>query len=144
MNGTAMRMAGMGNIARDATRAAAVAIPLAAVGLAAWDPARHGGPPLCPWRALTGVACPGCGMTRAAGALLRGRWSEALHLHPLVLVVAAQVLVGWVIAMRVIRRGTERRRRPPDWVTPVVLGANAIVFVAVWGLRWADGSLPTG
>ena len=74
----------------------------------------------------------------------RGRWSEALQLHPLVVLVAFQAAAGWLFAMVVLRRPPEVRRRPPDWVIPVLLGANAIALLAVWGLRWMDGSLPTG
>jgi hypothetical protein len=114
-------------------------LPLAAAGMALWDPARHGGPPLCPWRALTGVACPGCGITRAAGALLRGRWDDAVHLHPLVLPVVVQLALVWILALA----GTRLRRQPPAWVTPALLAVNGAVFVAVWGLRLGAGSLPT-
>ena len=37
----------------------------------------------CPLRWLTGLACPGCGMTRALAALLRLNFSAALRMHPL-------------------------------------------------------------
>lgn len=38
----------------------------------------------CPTRYLTGVCCPGCGMTRATLHLLRGDIGGAVHYHPLV------------------------------------------------------------
>lgn len=38
----------------------------------------------CPLHFLTGVNCPGCGMTRACTALLRLQFAEAWHYHPLV------------------------------------------------------------
>jgi hypothetical protein len=125
-----------------AWRAAAVGLPIAAVGVAMWDPARHGGPPLCPWRAVTGVACPGCGLTRAMGALLRGRADEALHLHPLVVVLGLQLALVWAIALRATRPASTSLREPPRWVMPGLFALNAVVFVAVWGLRLAAGSLP--
>ena len=37
---------------------------------------------LCPVAALTGFPCPGCGMTRAVSAILRGDFSAAWKLHP--------------------------------------------------------------
>jgi len=36
----------------------------------------------CPFIALTGLPCPGCGMTRAMDALLHGDWSRAVAFHP--------------------------------------------------------------
>jgi hypothetical protein len=124
------------------SRVLAWGTPLAALGLAAWDPARNGGPPLCPWRAITGTACPGCGLTRACGAFLRGRWDEAVQLHPLVWVVAVQVAVVWALVVASRRFGRLGRREPPAWVMPAVVTANALVFLGVWGVRLAAGTLP--
>ncbi|HCN78195.1 MAG TPA: hypothetical protein DIT13_13495 [Verrucomicrobiales bacterium] len=36
----------------------------------------------CVFADVTGLPCPGCGMTRAASALLRGEWAEAWRFHP--------------------------------------------------------------
>ena len=48
---------------------------------------------LCVFRAATGLPCPGCGLTHAALALLRGEIVESLHCHallvPYVLTIAA-------------------------------------------------------
>ena len=38
----------------------------------------------CPIHFLTGVSCPGCGMTRAVISVLRLHFAEAYHYHPLV------------------------------------------------------------
>jgi hypothetical protein len=45
------------------------------------------GAPCCPTAGLWGVPCPGCGITRATLALLRGEVHAALVLHPLVFAV---------------------------------------------------------
>jgi hypothetical protein len=37
---------------------------------------------LCPLRAVTGIPCPSCGLTRAMAHLERGHWAEALKFHP--------------------------------------------------------------
>lgn len=58
----------------------AAQIGLVAAGLPGWP---------CPILAATGVPCPGCGLTHACVALLRGDWRAAL-LHP----VAPLVLIG--------------------------------------------------
>lgn len=39
--------------------------------------------PPCPFHALTGFDCPGCGSTRALRALLHGRWMEAIGFNAL-------------------------------------------------------------
>ncbi|MBQ9887502.1 MAG: DUF2752 domain-containing protein [Lachnospiraceae bacterium] len=37
----------------------------------------------CPIKRVTGLSCPGCGMTRAWLSLLHGSVHEAFHYHPL-------------------------------------------------------------
>jgi hypothetical protein len=37
----------------------------------------------CPIKYVTGISCPGCGMSRAMGALLRLDFSAAAYYHPL-------------------------------------------------------------
>lgn len=44
-------------------------------------------PSVCPFYNLTGLPCPGCGLTRAFVCLGHGRFGEALHWHPL----------GWLV-----------------------------------------------
>ena len=41
----------------------------------------------CPIRRLTGVSCPGCGMTRALFALFRGDPADAAYCHPMIFAV---------------------------------------------------------
>lgn len=38
--------------------------------------------PACPMIFLTGLPCPGCGMTRAAMLFLEGRFLQAWEMHP--------------------------------------------------------------
>lgn len=40
-------------------------------------------PSICPFYNLTGLPCPGCGLTRAFVCLGHGQWREAWHWHPL-------------------------------------------------------------
>lgn len=119
------------------TLALLVGAPLAAVALAAWDPDRTGGPPLCPLRACTGIACPGCGLTRATGALLRGRVGDALHIHPFALALVAQVALLWVLACTAA--GRRVLSRTPASLTVVVLVANAVALLVLWGTRLSTG-----
>jgi hypothetical protein len=93
------------------------------------------GPPLCPIRRCTGHACPGCGMTRALGALVRGDVELALRYHPLVVLVGAQLLALWAIA--VAGRWSPRITR----ALPVPIAVTSVALVAVWALRWRLGLL---
>ncbi len=84
------------------------------------------GPVICPFRLLTGLPCPGCGLTRSWVHLVHGGWQESLLAHPFgaVAVVLLVALVVAVVAARVRGRQapdlTALVRRP--WLR-VVLGA---------------------
>ena len=53
--------------------------------------------PVCQFHRLTGLNCPGCGMTRAAYALLHGEFLTALHDNALFVFALATLAVrgGW-------------------------------------------------
>jgi hypothetical protein len=60
--------------------------------------------PLCLFKALTGLECPGCGMTRAFLLIGHGRLGEAFAMHPAglpaFLIVAGLAVAGIVRAVR--------------------------------------------
>lgn len=62
------------------------------------DPTEGGLFPPCPWRAVTGLLCPGCGVLRGTHALLHGHIGEAWRLNQLWLVVAPWLGAGFVWA----------------------------------------------
>lgn len=47
----------------------------------------------CAWKNVTGLPCPGCGMTRSALALFRGQWQESLRHNA----VTWAILLFWLI-----------------------------------------------
>ncbi|HVK71897.1 MAG TPA: DUF2752 domain-containing protein [Kofleriaceae bacterium] len=87
-------------------------LAVGAAGPPSWRAAVADGGPGCPLRALTGVACPCCGMTRATLALGAGEVDHALALHPL----APLVLLGTLVACALVATGRadvlSRGRRP--------------------------------
>src|SRR6476469_10699752 len=85
--------------------AAGAAAALGAALVISPDRVEHG-PVVCPFRRLTGLPCPGCGLTRSWVYLAHGRWSDSWHAHPFgaVAMVAAVVLVVWVLAAVTGRR----------------------------------------
>ena len=54
------------------------------------------GPILCPFRLLTGYPCPGCGGTRAMGAICLGQFDKAWSLNPITFAVCL-VLIVWAL-----------------------------------------------
>lgn len=85
-------------------RLAMVVLALIAAGIAAlvfsFNPTTHNFYPVCQFHRLTGLNCPGCGMTRALYALLHGDVVTALHDNAL-LVISMVVVPArgvWVAA----------------------------------------------
>jgi hypothetical protein len=98
--------------------------------------------PLCPTAALLGVPCPGCGLTRATLALLHGELGQALHLHPLVLVLSPIFIWAVTSAALGYVRGPRPNANPNPkpwlasrWVTAFALGLLSATL-GVWGARF--------
>ena len=71
--------------------AAGAQVALVLAGLPGW---------LCPMKAATGIPCPGCGLTRATVALLRGDLSASLRTHAYApLIVLALLLTGLTLLL---------------------------------------------
>jgi hypothetical protein len=65
--------------------------------VAANDPNRTGAAfPACPFHAMTGLWCPGCGMTRATHALLHGDLAAAISANVFLPVFAVLIVAGWL------------------------------------------------
>lgn len=81
--------------------------------------------PACPWRSVTGVACPSCGATRAASALLLGEVGRAWSINPL----ATLLMLGWPVACGAwwwMRRAGMRVG------APIIAGTLAALVLANW------------
>lgn len=106
-------------------------VPLLAVVVALWS-----GLASCPNRALTGVPCPGCGLTRATFALLSGDLVEALHWHPLVfllLPLAGFLSVRSMLAGAGLIAANAWQVKVPNWV----FIAFSVLVIGVWVARLA-------
>ena len=116
-----------------------LAAPLAVVGLLALAPAIEDGPTLCPFAICTGMACPGCGMTRAAAQLLRGDFGAAMTFHPLAPLIALQLVAVsvWYLLHRAGRANPVSNR-----VLNVMLIATSLALLGVWLARILSGTLP--
>lgn len=113
--------------------------PVPVVALLAIVPAIEDGPTVCAFALGTGMACPGCGMTRAAAWMLRGDFATAISLHPLVPAIGLLAAIGWVWFLL---RKTGRVRPMSNRTLNVVLIATLAALMAVWIARLATGTLP--
>jgi hypothetical protein len=89
----------------------------------------------CGFKFLFGAPCPGCGMTRACLALLRGDLGESWRLHPLAIPLV--LACGAALALAVHEGVTGRytfRRLAGRWATTAAF-AFLLAFAAVWVLR---------
>lgn len=86
--------------------------------------------PACPFHAVTGLWCPGCGGLRMVHALLHGRLGEAAH-DNVVLLAASPVLVALLIAWSVTTlRGGRFRLRLTMPVAVALFALTLTWFVA--------------
>ncbi len=85
------------------------------------------GPVICPFRRLTGLPCPGCGLTRSWVYLAHGWWRESWAAHPFgaVAVLAVLALCVAVVVARV-------RRVPPPGLDALVRRPAVAAVVAAW------------
>ena len=112
------------------------AIAAAAVYVAANDPMGPGVHfPACPLYQATGLWCPGCGLTRAAHALLNGRIGAAFGYNLLFPLFFGAFAFGWLAWLR---RSLGRAvivpvAKLPPW-TAYALGAFVLAFAVVRNL----------
>ncbi|ROO84005.1 uncharacterized protein DUF2752 [Actinocorallia herbida] len=131
-------------------RGRAVAVPLAllAVGAAAVayvgavDPNEAGHYPVCPFLALTGLACPGCGGLRMTHALVHGRIAEAVGLNALAFALIPVTAYLWVLWTVASVRGTPVRTGLGNrWAIFALTGA-ILVFWVVRNLPFGQALAP--
>ena len=96
---------------------------------------------LCPFRLITHLPCPGCGMTRALLALFHGDLHSALTIHPLS-PFAAALLSGWWVNNLLLALGRPKAVNVPDAVTRLWWVALMIALV-LWIARLAGHLGPT-
>lgn len=103
--------------------------------VAAVDPNAAGHYPTCPFLAITGWYCPGCGALRAVHALAHGDLMTALARNPYAVVALGYLVVTWVLWLNRTATGRPRRWLAPPWVLYSVLGS----ILTFWVLRNVPG-----
>ena len=107
--------------------------------VAYYEPTSAGFFPVCPLFALTGFACPGCGLTRGFHALFHGDWIVALDFN--LLIPIWTVVFSWVFVSLIVLaiRGKGLKMWPTNPRFMTVFGAIMLVFgvlrnVPIWPL----------
>jgi len=116
---------------------AVAAVAVAAVGFVALvDPNEEGHYPTCPFLAVTGRFCPGCGSLRAVHALAHGDLATAAGSNVLTVLAVLPLLVVWGRWTRRSWTGTPRGSAAPTYALWMLL-----VVVSVFGVL---RNLPVG
>lgn len=85
-----------------------------AVYLFLFEPGRTGFFPLCPFRLLTGLQCPGCGTTRALHEVVHGNFLAAFMLNPLLLIASPFLVWAFLrYSLTVMQGGVPRKNALP-------------------------------
>jgi hypothetical protein len=99
------------------------------------DPNQPGHYPTCPFLAVTGYYCPGCGSLRALHDLARADVAGAVARNPLMVLAAGGLLAAFVVWTRRRWRGL-----PRTWAAPAaVLYGLLTLVLAFWVLRNVPG-----
>jgi hypothetical protein len=88
--------------------------------------------PACPFHALTGLPCPGCGATRALVALAQGDVVRAIGWNPL----ATSVFVSAWVACAVLPLWVAARQPLPQFA-PVLPWRSRGTMIALLAGNWA-------
>ncbi len=97
------------------------------------SPARaEAGPVICPFRRLTGLPCPGCGLTRSWVDLMHGRVADAMAANAFGIVALALAVLLLVAVGSALLRG----RALPSYADLVTRGWWTRPVGAVLALAW--------
>ena len=109
-----------------------VSLAAASAYLYFFDPSKTGIFPICPFRALTGLNCPGCGTTRGLHQLLHGNVIAAFEFNPLTMLllpVAAYALISYT------RSAITARPLPQFHIPQKYVWICVVLVLGFWVLR---------
>jgi hypothetical protein len=88
--------------------------------------------PPCPFHALTGLYCPGCGSTRALHQLLHGHLAAAFGFNPLMILALPFIAYAFTSCALVALIG---RSLPKVFIPPLMIRALFGLIVLFWIAR---------
>ena len=108
------------------------------VVIAAVDPNEPGHYPVCPFLAVSGLYCPGCGTLRALHALTHGDLAAGFARNPMTMLAVPFLLYVWAAWVGREVRGTVRTTMAPAWWLWALAGGVTVFWVLrnVPGFGW--------
>jgi hypothetical protein len=98
-------------------------------------------PKICSFKNLTGIGCPGCGLTRSVCALSEGRVGAAIEFHAFGPLVVLLGLTAWIYYLVAVIRKREPFQIKPLHLTRLWL-ILAVSLLGYWILRLSLGVVP--
>ncbi len=89
-------------------------------------------PGVCMGKRLTGVDCPGCGLTRSFVAMGNGQFAQAFQVHRIGVIIYLLVLLQVPLRAYAVVRGVPCLWRVESWHKGILIW---IVFAALW-VNW--------
>jgi len=109
-----------------------LAMAAASVCLYVLEPGKSRLLPVCPFRALTGFTCPGCGSTRGMHQLLHGNFIAAFEFNPLLLLALPFLLYALLTYSHRVMNGQPSR---PNALAPKYIYTIFGVILFFWVFR---------
>lgn len=102
------------------------------------DPNHPGHYPTCPFLAITGYYCPGCGSLRAMHALAHGDLAQAVQRNPFTTALVPVAIWLWLVWFRSLVTGRPMSGPVPPWVGWTLLSAMMVFWVVrnLPGFTW--------
>ena len=107
-------------------------IAIGSLVLLFFNPTTTGFFPVCPFRALTGLQCPGCGSTRACYQLMHLHPIAAFKLNPLMMLTLPFILYGLAGFTKSAVTGKPQRR---IFIPSIYLWAWLAALIFFWVFR---------
>jgi hypothetical protein len=81
----------------------------------------------CPFKALTGIDCPACGVTRAFLCAIQGDFVTAFNYHPLFLLLGIEVLYYVLVYVFEIKK-----IRICNAAELTIMAITAVLMIIIW------------
>lgn len=93
--------------------------------------------PICLFKTITGIPCPGCGGIHSTRCLVGGHILEALYINPLSVIVNVFIIISifWLLYDVIEKKDTFLKAMKTKWKTKYFLIAIIIILINwIWNI----------